>query len=128
MAELVREHGAQLRLRQHPHQGQAHAHHALAAKPHDPTTFTHPSVHVRDEIHLRRGRLAGGAGDALDLDEQARMLFPRQARAGRLAQLAWRVDPGNWYAAETLGTLGQLRARWGQNAAQRQTDAAAAGR
>jgi putative inorganic carbon (HCO3(-)) transporter len=41
----------------------------------------------------------------------------------RAARLALRVDGGNWYAADTLGSLLQSRARWGQDARERKADA-----
>lgn len=47
-------------------------------------------------------------------------------RAERWAQPAWRLDAGNWYAAETLGDICQFRARWGQDQQQRKMDAAGA--
>jgi putative inorganic carbon (HCO3(-)) transporter len=47
-------------------------------------------------------------------------------RATQLAERAWRVDAGNWYAAETLGQIAQMRGRWAQDAQQREADAAAA--
>ena len=47
-------------------------------------------------------------------------------RAAQLAQRAWNMDGGNWYAAETLGLVAQARGRWGQNEQHRQTAAAEA--
>ncbi|TAN36492.1 MAG: hypothetical protein EPN23_08365 [Verrucomicrobia bacterium] len=44
-------------------------------------------------------------------------------RAMQLAERAWRVDSGNWYAAETLGQIAQMRGRWAQDERQRQADA-----
>ena len=43
-------------------------------------------------------------------------------RTEQRAKLAWHVDHGNWYAAETLGKMLQLRARWGQDEQQRKAD------
>jgi len=44
-------------------------------------------------------------------------------RATHLAQRAWHLDHGNWYAAETVGEALQFRARWGQDLRQRKADA-----
>lgn len=49
-------------------------------------------------------------------------------RAESLARQAVRWDAGNWYAAETLGQILQLRGKWGRNAADRRADAEGAAR
>jgi len=50
------------------------------------------------------------------------------ARAEALARQAVRWDAGNWYAAETLGQILQLRGKWGRNEADRRADAEGAER
>ncbi|MCX7009931.1 MAG: O-antigen ligase family protein [Kiritimatiellaeota bacterium] len=45
-------------------------------------------------------------------------------QAEHCARLALRVDPANWYAAETLGQLLQTRAKWSVNERARLADAA----
>ncbi len=60
---------------------------------------------------------AGHALDALNYE-----------RAEHLARQAVRWDAGNWYAAEALGQVLQMRAKWGQNDRERRADAEGAER
>jgi O-antigen ligase len=60
---------------------------------------------------------AGWAIDALNYKQ-----------AEHLARQAVRWDAGNWYAAEALGQVLQIRGRWGQNERERRADAEGAER
>jgi len=77
---------------QHRQERKTEQHDATTSDTHETTAFTHAGVHIRDEVHLVRHRLADSGGDISQLRKESRMLSRLKRRAGRLESLRSREN------------------------------------